>query len=193
MPAISQAAHSKSIWNTKSSGTYQPIMSNPVISMPTSKQHVIWWVLPILRYSRPSPSNRSTCFLWLSQCSFLPIFFVLASEGLATLGQPCGKASWMDPWHSPPYQQHPWPLTRENLVHQNRHLVRIQQYMHQGRRLLESCFQNSFWSMNPWSCILDSPTPLPPSVALWRKCYDQYTTNTQAKYTNTLMTSWWPQ
>ena len=94
---------------------------------------------------------------------------------------------------SPPHWQHPWPLTRENLVHQNGHLVRIQQYMHQGRRLLESCFQNSFWSMNPWSCILDSPTPLPPSLALWRKCYDQYATNTQAKYTNTLMTSWWPQ
>ena len=98
MPAISQAAHSKSDMKYKSSGTYQPIMSNPVISTLISKRHVIWWVCPILRYSRPSPSNRSTFFLWLSWHSFLPIFFVLASEGLATPGRPCGQASQMDPW-----------------------------------------------------------------------------------------------
>ena len=98
-PAISQAAHSKSISNTKSNGTYQPIMSNPVISMLISKRHVIWWVRPILQYSRPLPSDQSMCFLWLSWHSFLPIFFVLAFEGLATLGQPCGQVSWMDPWH----------------------------------------------------------------------------------------------
>ena len=85
-PAISQAAHSKSVWNTKSSGTYQPIMSNPIISMLISKRHVIWWVCPILWYSQLLPSNQSTCFLWLSWHSFLPIFFILAFEGLATPG-----------------------------------------------------------------------------------------------------------
>ena len=99
MPALSKAAHSKSIWNTKSSGTYQPIMSNPIISMLIFKQHVIWWVCPILWYSWLSPSDRSTCFLWLSWHSFLPIFFILAFEDLATPGRPCGQASWMDLWH----------------------------------------------------------------------------------------------
>ena len=95
MPALSKAAHSKSIWNTKSSGTYQPIMSNPVISTLISKRHVIWWVHSILQYSRLSPSDQSTCFLWHSS---LPIFFILSFEGLATLGWPCRQASWMDPW-----------------------------------------------------------------------------------------------
>ena len=99
MPAISQAAHSKSVWNTKSSGTYQPIMSNPVISTLISKRHVIWWVCPILWYSQLLPSNQSTCFLWLSWHSFLPIFFVLAFEGLATPGRPC--VSRIHPWRLP--------------------------------------------------------------------------------------------
>ena len=99
-PAISQVAHSKSVWNTKSSGTYQPIMSNPIISTLISKRHVIWWVCPILWYSQLLPSNQSTCFLRLSWHSFLPIFFVLAFEGLATPGQPCGQASRPDPWHT---------------------------------------------------------------------------------------------
>ena len=98
MPAISQVAHSKSIWNTRSSGTYQPIMSNPIISTLVSKWHVIWWVCPILWYSQPLPSDRSTCFLQLSWRSALPIFFVLTSEDLATLGRPCGQVSQMDPW-----------------------------------------------------------------------------------------------
>ena len=97
-PALSKVAHNKSIWNTKSSGTYRPIMSNPVISTLISKWHVIWWVHPILWYSRPLPSNRSMCFLQLPWLSSLPIFFVLTSEGLATLGQPCGKESRVDPW-----------------------------------------------------------------------------------------------
>ena len=83
----------------KSSGTYQPIMSNPTISTLISKRHVIWWVRPILQYSWPLPSDRSTCFLRLSRHSFLPIFFVLTFEGLATLVRPCGQASQMDPWH----------------------------------------------------------------------------------------------
>ena len=101
-PAISQAAHSKSIWNTKSSGIYQPIMSDPVISTLISKQHVIWWVCPILQYSQPLPSNWSTCFLQLSWHFALPIFFVLAFEGLATPGWPCRQTSrlelsWL--WH----------------------------------------------------------------------------------------------
>ena len=73
-------------------------MSNPVISTLISKRHVIWWVRSILQYSRPLPSNWSTCFLRLSQHSFLPIFFVLAFEGLATPGQPCGQVSRADPW-----------------------------------------------------------------------------------------------
>ena len=100
MPAISQAAHSKSDMKYKSSGTYQPIMSNPAISVLISKRHVIWWVRPILRYSRPLPSDRSTCFLRLSWLSSLPIFFVLVSEGLATPGRPCGQASQLEPWHT---------------------------------------------------------------------------------------------
>ena len=99
MPAISQAAHSKSISNKKSSGTYQPIMSNPAISTLISKWHMIWWVHPILWYSRLLPSNRSMFFLRLSRHSALPIFFVLAFEDLATLGRPCRQASWTDPWH----------------------------------------------------------------------------------------------
>ena len=74
-------------------------MSNPAISTLISKRHVIWWVRPILQYSRPLPSDRSTYFLWLSRHSFLPIFFVLAFEDLVTLGRPCGQASQMDPWH----------------------------------------------------------------------------------------------
>ena len=41
MPAISQVAHSKSDVKYKSSGTYQPIMSNPIISMLISKRHMI--------------------------------------------------------------------------------------------------------------------------------------------------------
>ena len=102
MPALSKVAHSESIWNKKSSGTYQPIMSDPAISMLISKWNMIWWVCSILQYSQPSPSNWSTCFLQLPWLSSLPIFFVLASEGLATLGQPCGPASWTDPWHCQP-------------------------------------------------------------------------------------------
>ena len=74
-------------------------MSNPIISTLISKRHVIWWVCPILQYSQPLPSDRSTYFLQLSLRSALPIFFVLASEGLATPGRPCGQASQMDPWH----------------------------------------------------------------------------------------------
>ena len=78
MPAVSKAAHSESIWNTKSSGTYQPIISDPVISTLISKQHVIWWVHSILRYSRPPLPDRSMCFLQLSRRSSLLIFFDLA-------------------------------------------------------------------------------------------------------------------
>ena len=84
----------------KSSGTYQPIMSNPVISTLISKRHVIWWVRPILRYSRPLPSDQSTCFLRLYRHFFPPIFFALVSEGLATPGRPCGQASRAEPWQS---------------------------------------------------------------------------------------------
>ena len=102
MPAISQAAHSESDIKYKSSGTYQPIMSNPVISTLISKRHVIWWVCPILRYSRPLPSDRSTCFLRLSRHSSLPIFAALVFEGLATPGWPCGQASRTEPWHCGP-------------------------------------------------------------------------------------------
>ena len=40
-PAISQAAHCKSDVKYKSSGTYQPIMSDLIISMLISKRHVI--------------------------------------------------------------------------------------------------------------------------------------------------------
>ena len=75
-------------------------MSNPVISMLISKQHVIWWVRPNLQYSWPTPSDQSTCFLRLFRQSSLPIFFILTFEDLATLGWPCGQASWMDLWHS---------------------------------------------------------------------------------------------
>ena len=74
-------------------------MSNPAISTLISKWHVIWWVCPILWYSQPIPSDRSTYFLRLFRHSFLPIFFGLASEGLATLGWPCGQVSWPKPWH----------------------------------------------------------------------------------------------
>ena len=76
-------------------------MSNPAISTLISKRHVIWWVRPILQDSRPLPSDRSTCFLKLSQHSFLPIFFVLAFGDLATPGRPCGQASQPEPWHAP--------------------------------------------------------------------------------------------
>ena len=31
---------------------------------------------------------------------------------------------------SPPHWQHPWPLTRENLVHQNGHLVTLLDYLY---------------------------------------------------------------
>ena len=98
-PALSKVVHSESIWNIKSSGTYQPIMSDPTISTLISKWHVIWWVCPILQCSQPPPSDWSTCFLQLPWLSSLPIFFILTFEGLATLGQPCRQASQMDPWH----------------------------------------------------------------------------------------------
>ena len=101
-PALSTAAHSKSIWNKKSSGTYQPIMSDPAIHTLISKWHVIWWVRPILWYSQPLPSNWSMFFLRLPWLSLLPIFFFLTSEGLATPGQPCRLASRTDPWHMAP-------------------------------------------------------------------------------------------
>ena len=86
---------------------------------------------------------------------------------------------------SPPHWQHPWPLTRENLVHQNGHLVTLLDYLF---RLLYADYH--------WDCIFllsrsthkalililvllhcdllyhcmirsDSSTPCPCTITLW--------------------------
>ena len=86
------------MWNTSPVALISQSCPIPLSACLSSKRHVIWWVRPILQYSRPLPSDRSTCFLRLSWHSFPPIFFVLAFEDLVTPGRPCGQASQTDPW-----------------------------------------------------------------------------------------------
>ena len=90
---------------------------------------------------------------------------------------------------SPPHWQHPWPLTRENLVHQNGHLVRIQQYTHQGRRPLENCFQNCFWSLWTHGHVFWTH-PLPCHLLLHYE--ENAMTNTQQIPRQSTQIHWWP-
>ena len=118
--------------------------------------------------------------------------FLLEKEGWKTLthhGLLHIKSMGTQYIPSPPHWQHPWPLTRENLVHQNGHLVRIQQYTHQGRRPLENCFQNCFWSLWTHGHVFWTH-PLPCHLLLHYE--ENAMTNTQQIPRQSTQIHWWP-
>ena len=101
-PALSKVAHSKSIWNKKSSGTYQPIMSNPAISMLISKQHVIWWVCPICQYSHLTDPCVFLSFISFLLCQYSLSSLLKVLQPWANLVRQCHRGirdsccSWND-------------------------------------------------------------------------------------------------